>query len=307
MRSSPIRSVGAPTTPSGTRVSAPAASRRARQPVPASRTSSVRSSARAIRSSRALRLRPPRAGARWRRGRRRGDRALGRPRGRQPRGLVRGGVTLRSLQRERGRARDPDPDVRDLRGQGVVQRVSRTPFGQMVRTTACPTCNGEGKIPDEPCHECDGAGRIRRRRTWDVDVPAGIEDGQRIRIAGAGHAGEQGPGRGSVRRGPDPRGRALRAPRRAPVDDREDRRDPGDARGRDPGPHPGRAGPGRGPEGAQPGQRVVIRGQGLPALHGGRRGDQHVVLDVVVPARLSRKQRAAVELDALLDDPPVGG
>ena len=53
---------------------------------------------------------------------------------------------------------------------------------------------------------------------------------------------------------------------------------------------------------------MVIRGQGLPALHGGRRGDQHVVLDVVVPARLSRKQRAAVEeLDALLDDPPVGG
>ena len=68
----------------------------------------------------------------------------------------------------------------------------------MVRTAACPTCNGEGKIPDEPCHECDGAGRIRRRRTWDVDVPAGIEDGQRIRIAGAGHAGEHGAQAGDL-------------------------------------------------------------------------------------------------------------
>ena len=83
-------------------------------------------------------------------------------------------------------------------GQGAVQQVSRTPFGQMVRTTPCPTCNGEGKIPDEPCAECDGAGRRRKKRTWDVDVPAGIEDGQRIRIAGAGNAGEHGAQSGDL-------------------------------------------------------------------------------------------------------------
>ena len=62
------------------------------------------------------------------------------------------------------------------------------------------------------------------------------------------------------------------------------------------------------PKGAQPGQHVVLRGQGLPTLRGRRRGDQVVVLDVVIPERLNRKQRhAAEELDEVLDDPPLGG
>ena len=90
-------------------------------------------------------------------------------------------------------------------GQGVVQQVSRTPFGQMVRTAACPTCNGEGKIPDEPCDECDGAGRIRRRadlgrrcpgrdRAWPADQDRGGRPRGRAR----------GPVRRPLRRGPDP-------------------------------------------------------------------------------------------------------
>ena len=151
-------------------------------------------------------------------------------------------------------------------GQGVVQQVSRTPFGQMVRTAACPTCNGEGKIPDEPCHECDGAGRIRRRRTWDVDVPAGIEHGQRIRIAAAGHAGEHGAPAGDlyveVRIRDDERferhGEHL-------ADDREDRRDAGDARRHDPGAHPRRSGRGRGPKGGTAG---AARGHPRPRAPG---------------------------------------
>jgi molecular chaperone DnaJ len=194
-------------------------------------------------------------------------------------------------------------------GQGAVQQVSRTPFGQMVRTAACPTCNGEGKIPDQPCEECDGAGRVHRRRTWDVDIPAGIDEGQRIRIGGAGHAGEHGAPAGDlyveVRIRPDERferhGEHLVTVARIGVTramlggtievptlngDREVTV----------------------PKGAQPGERVVLRGEGLPRLHGGRRGDEHVVLEVVVPDRLSRKQRAAAEeLDELLDDPPVSG
>src|SRR3954453_1949039 len=66
-------------------------------------------------------------------------------------------------------------------GQGVLQAVSRTPFGQVVRTVACETCGGEGKIPEKPCHVCRGRGRELRDRTLTVDVPAGIADGQRIR------------------------------------------------------------------------------------------------------------------------------
>jgi molecular chaperone DnaJ len=146
---------------------------------------------------------------------------------------------------------------------------------------------------------------VRRRRTWDVDVPAGIEDGQRIRISGAGHSGEHGAPAGD-----------LYVEVRVRADERFERH----------GEHlitPARIGVTRAmlggkiqvptlngprevevPKGAQPGQRIVVKGEGLPRLEGRRRGDQHVVLEVVVPDRLSRKQRAAAqELDDLLDEP----
>lgn len=195
------------------------------------------------------------------------------------------------------------------KGQGQVQQISRTPFGQMMRATSCPTCNGEGKIPDQPCEECDGLGRQRKRRTWDVDVPAGIEDGQRIRIAGAAHAGEPGAQAGD-----------LYVEVRITSDERFERR----------GEHllsTARVGVTRAmlggtievptldgprevevPKGSQPGQSIVLSGMGLPGLRGRRRGDQHVILDLVIPRKLSRKERQAAEaLDELLHDPPVSG
>ena len=204
-----------------------------------------------------------------------------------------------------GNGAEPGTPIRTCEtcgGQGAVRRVSRTAFGQMVQTTACPTCNGDGKIPDQPCEACDGAGRVRRRRTWDVDVPAGIESGQRIRIGGAGHAGEHGAPPGD-----------LYVEVRVRPDDRFERR----------GEHLIAVAPisvtramlggevevptlngmraVEVPKGAQPGQVVVMRGLGLPALRGRSRGDQHVVLQVVVPEKLNRKQREAVErLDELL-------
>src|SRR5918996_6354638 len=83
-------------------------------------------------------------------------------------------------------------------GAGRVQQVRRTAFGQLVQTSACPTCNGAGKVPEQPCERCDGAGRELRERSWEVEVPPGIESGQRIRIAGAGHAGEAGAATGDL-------------------------------------------------------------------------------------------------------------
>src|SRR5919108_5517837 len=77
-------------------------------------------------------------------------------------------------------------------GVGVLQVVTRSPFGQVMRQTACDVCGGEGKVPSEPCERCDGRGREVRRRTLRVDVPEGIADGQRIRLSGRGHAGERG-------------------------------------------------------------------------------------------------------------------
>src|SRR3954462_9688724 len=81
-------------------------------------------------------------------------------------------------------------------GSGRLQAVTRTPFGQVVRTVECDVCGGDGRVARTPCGECRGRGRRVMRRTLSIDVPAGIADGQRIRLAGRGHEGEFGGGPG---------------------------------------------------------------------------------------------------------------
>src|SRR4051812_49875865 len=78
-------------------------------------------------------------------------------------------------------------------GRGEVQSVQRSFLGQVVSTRTCPTCAGTGQIIPEPCPQCGGDGRVRARRTLQVKVPAGVEDGMRIRLTGQG---EVGPGGG---------------------------------------------------------------------------------------------------------------
>src|SRR3954468_23608926 len=94
-------------------------------------------------------------------------------------------------------------------GQGRLQAVTRTPFGQVVRTVECDVCGGDGRVAQTPCRECRGRGRKVVRRTLKVDVPAGIDDGQRIRLAGRAHEGEFGGPPGDLyvqgRVAPDPR------------------------------------------------------------------------------------------------------
>ena len=82
-------------------------------------------------------------------------------------------------------------------GSGQLQAVSRTAFGQLVRTAVCDRCGGDGRVPEQPCSVCDGAGSVAHTRTVAVAVPAGIADGQRIRVSR-----------------PRPRGRARRPERR---------------------------------------------------------------------------------------------
>ena len=79
------------------------------------------------------------------------------------------------------------------RGRGEAQQVQRSFLGQVMTTRTCPRCTGTGTIVEHPCGECHGDGRVRARRTLNVKVPAGIEDGMRIRLAGEG---EVGPGGG---------------------------------------------------------------------------------------------------------------
>jgi len=181
-------------------------------------------------------------------------------------------------------------------GSGQLQAVTRTPFGQMVRTMICDRCEGEGRIASQPCRECRGRGRRTGRRTLRVEVPPGIADGQRIRLSGRGHAGEVGAPAGDlyvlvrvrederfVREGDDlvtaldvaaPLA-ALGATLEVPTLD---------------GSSPVALAPG-----TQPGDVLTLKGQGMPALGRGRRGDLRVVVNVVIPRRLSDEQRALLE------------
>ena len=78
-------------------------------------------------------------------------------------------------------------------GRGEVQSVQRTFLGQVVSARPCPTCQGFGTVIPHPCQTCAGDGRVRTRRTLTVKIPAGVEDGMRIRLA---QQGEVGPGGG---------------------------------------------------------------------------------------------------------------
>jgi molecular chaperone DnaJ len=74
-------------------------------------------------------------------------------------------------------------------GQGQIRTTRRTIFGNMQSATTCERCDGEGKIPEKPCHTCDGKGVLRQQKTLQVKIPAGIDNGQRIRISGEGEVG----------------------------------------------------------------------------------------------------------------------
>lgn len=189
-------------------------------------------------------------------------------------------------------------------GAGRVQQVSQSVFGQFVRASTCPRCNGAGRIVETPCERCAADGRLVEERTLDVEVPAGIHDGQRIRVRGEGHAGGSGGHAGDafvqVRVVPDERlGRdgddlvtvvsltmvdaALGTTLTVPTAEGEIELEI--------------------PPGVQPGDVRVLRGQGMPSLSSGRRGDLRVHLDIRVPRRLDPEQRRLLlELDERIGD-----
>src|SRR5207237_4332531 len=83
-------------------------------------------------------------------------------------------------------------------GTGRLQQVTRSVFGEFVRTQTCPTCSGTGRRIERPCSECRGAGRVVEERSVEVTIPPGIHHGQRIRLTGEGHAGLVGGRAGDV-------------------------------------------------------------------------------------------------------------
>ena len=83
-------------------------------------------------------------------------------------------------------------------GSGTVQSVQRPPFGNIASQRTCSTCDGEGEINESPCNKCHGKGSVRKTKTIEVDIPAGIDDGQMIKLSGQGEVGEKGGPRGDL-------------------------------------------------------------------------------------------------------------
>jgi molecular chaperone DnaJ len=181
-------------------------------------------------------------------------------------------------------------------GNGRIRQVSRSVFGEFVRTQTCPTCSGSGRVIQHLCDACQGSGRVVEERTLEVEIPAGIHDGQRIRLSGEGHAGLLGGRAGDVyvdvRVRPDERfvregndvystveltlpQAALGATVTVPTLDGEAELTFG--------------------AGTQPGEIRVLRGKGLPVLQGFGRGDQRVLVNVLVPRQLTEEQRRLLE------------
>ena len=193
-----------------------------------------------------------------------------------------------------GTGRDTCPQCH---GGGRMREVSSLGgFGQFVRTSTCNVCRGRGSIVSDPCADCRGAGRVRGTRSVTVAVPAGIADGQRLRLTGEGGAGAQGGRSGDlyvaisveahehfVRDGDDLIYRldvtmveaALGTTAYVPAldGDIEVELRPG----------------------TQPGEAKIYRNRGVPALQGYGRGDLKVVVNVQVPRRLSAEQREVLE------------
>ncbi len=80
----------------------------------------------------------------------------------------------------------------DCHGTGSVRISQRTPFGNISQTTTCSRCGGKGRVVDNPCKTCGGQGMVKKSVERDIDIPAGIDDGQTLRVAGEGHRGTNG-------------------------------------------------------------------------------------------------------------------
>jgi len=178
-------------------------------------------------------------------------------------------------------------------GSGRVRATQG--FFTMERT--CPTCQGRGETIEDPCTACGGAGRVTRERTLSVNIPAGIEDGTRIRLAGEGEAGSRGGPAGDLyiflsirphtffqRDGADIYCRvplalttaALGGEFEVPAID-------------------GSLSRVRVPEGTQTGRQFRLRGKGMPVLRSNQHGDMYIQVVVETPRNLTRRQRELLE------------
>jgi molecular chaperone DnaJ len=178
-------------------------------------------------------------------------------------------------------------------GAGQVRRQAQSIFGSVVNITTCPNCGGEGRILRTPCHECRGQGRVQQQRRLRVRIPAGVDTGSQVRLTGEGEAGYRGGPPGDlyivVRVKPHPQ--LTRQDQDVVY---ELRVNMVQAALGDTIEVPTLDGPAEItiPPGTQYGQTFRLPGKGMPSVRSGRRGDQFVTVQVVVPKDLSAEQKA---------------
>jgi molecular chaperone DnaJ len=200
-------------------------------------------------------------------------------------------------------------------GSGELRQVRSTMLGQMINVSPCDRCRGLGKIVELPCGVCRGDGRVERKRTLRVSIPAGIDEGHQVRLSGEGEAAPRGGTPGNlyvvvhVEAHPQLRRQdtelfyelplsitqaALGTRVTVPTADGKEEIEV--------------------KPGTQPGSEIRLRGRGVPHLRrAGVRGDLHVLVDVRVPSRLNARQRELLEALAVESgerepaDAPVDG
>lgn len=177
-------------------------------------------------------------------------------------------------------------------GTGQIQTQQRTILGYMTNVTTCPQCKGSGKIIKEPCRDCRGTGKVRKSKTIEINIPAGIDNGQTMQLSGQGEPGDRGGMNGdlliTIRVRPHPIftrdgnnvyidmpitfvQAALGATLKVPTLDGAVEYDI--------------------PEGTQSGTRFRLKGKGIPYIRSKSRGDQYVTVNVEVPKNLTAKQK----------------
>jgi molecular chaperone DnaJ len=179
------------------------------------------------------------------------------------------------------------------RGSGQVRRTAQSIFGSVVTAATCPTCGGYGRILKTPCSQCRGQGRVQKSKRLVVKIPAGVDTGSQIRLSGEGEAGLRGgpPGDLYVVLGVKTHPQLVRHEQdvvyelrvnmvQAALGDRIE--------------IPTLDGPVEIaiPSSTQHGQSFRLQGKGMPDVRSGRRGDQYVVVQVVIPKDLNPEQKA---------------
>ena len=181
-------------------------------------------------------------------------------------------------------------------GTGTVQVRRQTPMGVFATSSPCPKCGGKGRIIHQPCKDCRGSGMVRKKKTIQASIPAGIDNGQTISIRGQGNAGKNGGPAGDLlititvrphelfrREGTSVLCEApitftqavLGAELEIPTIDGKVKYTL--------------------PEGTQSGTTFRLKGKGIPSINGRGRGDQYVTVYIETPKNLNKEQKEALK------------